>query len=131
MATNPVPTDSRGVTFPVAESEARTATATFGPFANPNAARALILVIEATAEDATASVVFTIRGIDLATGVTWDILASAAVTAVGNVVLRVSPDLAAAANLIAKDHVPYTWQLVATHADADALTYQVQAQYVG
>ena len=47
MATNPVPIETLGVAFPVAESEARTASATFGPFANPHGAAGLILVIAA------------------------------------------------------------------------------------
>ena len=132
MTAAAIPTETRGVTFPVAESAAREATTTFGPFVNVHGARALLLIIESTAEVDTASVTFKIQGIDLATGVTWDILTSAAVTdGATSIVLRVSPDLTAAANLIAKDHVPYTWQVVATHADADDLTYQIQAQYVG
>lgn len=129
---NPVPTDSRGVFFPVAESAAYTATQTFGPFANVHGARALIVVIKSTVEVDTASVDFKIQGKDPVTGATWDILTSTAITDDHTtIVLRVSPDLAAAANTIAKDHVPVIWQLVATHADADALTYSIGAQYVG
>ncbi len=127
-----VPTEVRGVAFPVSESSAKTATTTWGPIANPHAARALIVLIDTSAEVASASVVFTIKGYDPTSGLTWDILSSAAVTDDNTtIVLRVSPDLTASANLIAKDHVPAYWLLVATAADADALTYSVGAQYVG
>ena len=132
MTAAAVPSETQAASFPVAEAESRTATTTFGPFANPNGAGALFVVIKSSAITSTPSVTFKIQGYDKATGATWDILTSAAVVdATTTIVMRVSPQLTAAANTIAKDHVPFTWQLVATHADADAITYQVQAHYVG
>lgn len=113
-----------GAAVTIWESAARTATPDAVVIHNVNGSQALHLVIEATAETDTASVVFTVQGYDPATGVTWDILASAAVDAVGNRVLRVSPHLTASANLIAKDIVPAFLRFTAAHADADPLTYQ-------
>jgi chemotaxis response regulator CheB len=121
----------RGAAIPIWESAARIATPDAVVLHNVNGSSQLILVMEATAETATASVVITIQGYDPATGVTWDILAAAALDAVGNRVLRVSPHLTASANLIAKDIVPAYLRFTAVHADADSLTYQVTAHLVG
>jgi hypothetical protein len=81
-------------------------------------------VINATAADATPSVVFTIAGVD-PFGASWTILASAAITGAGTTVLRVHPELTAAANTIAKDMLPQAIKITAAHADADSITYSV------
>lgn len=88
-----------------------------------------VFVINVTAASATPSVVFTIKGVAPTSGATWDILASAAITGTGTTVLRVHPELTAAANTIAKDVLPAAFSLVATHADADSITYSVE--YIG
>jgi len=84
-----------------------------------------IFVIHATAETATASVVFTIRGVDPVAGTTWDILASAAVDAVGTRVLRVYPGLTAVTNLTATDILPEAVDIFCDHSDADSFTYSI------
>jgi len=85
-----------------------------------------VFVINVTAAAATPSVVFTIKGVAPTSGATWDILASAAITGAGTTVLRVHPELTGSANTIAKDFLPAAFSLVATHADADSITYSVE-----
>lgn len=110
-------------------SAARTATTNSGDQTN-SGARGLHLVIDATAASATPSVVFTIQGKDAVSGAYYTILASAAVTGISTTVLRVYPGLTASANAIANDVLPKTWRLLATHADADSLTYSVGASLI-
>lgn len=87
-----------------------------------------LFVINVTAVTATPSVVFTISGVEPASGSTaaWTILASAAITGTGITVLRVHPSLTASANAIAKDILPSSISVVATHADTDSITYSVE-----
>ena len=120
----------RGGSATVLASAARTATVTADTFQTAGATSGLIVIINVTADPAAASVVFTIKGVDPVSNATWDVLASAAIAATGTVVLRVSPHLTAAANLIAKDVVPAFFTVTATHADADSITYSVAAQAV-
>lgn len=103
-------------------SAARTATAT-ATIATGSCAGLFFINVTATA--ATPSVVFTIAGEDPISGATYTILASAAITATGLTVLRVHPQLSAAANTIAKDMLPAAVSVTATHADADSITYSV------
>ena len=88
-------------------------------------AASLVLVIDVTVDDALASVVFNIDGLDVLTGNTWTLLDSAAITAVGTTVLRISPHLTASANTIAKDIIPPVIRVNPVHADGDAMTYSV------
>lgn len=113
----------------LAQLLARSANADFGPFKNVYG-RALIVIIDVTAVAATPSVVFTIRGVDRLSGKKWDILASAAIIGTGTTVLRVSPELTSAANLIAKDLAPEEFEVHAEHADADSITYSIGAHYL-
>lgn len=84
-----------------------------------------LFYINVTATDATPSVVFTIAGVTPNGSAVYTILESAAITATGLTVLRVSPHLTAAANTIAKDMLPSDLKITATHADADSITYAV------
>ncbi len=86
-----------------------------------------ILLINTTLDAASASVVFTLRGVNpvLETSV-YTILVSAAVNAVGTRVLRIYPGLTAVANLTATDILPAGLQLFADHTDSDAITYSVE-----
>lgn len=93
--------------------------------------RGVHLVIDVTAVAATPSVVFTIQGKDPLSGQYYTILASAAVTATGTTVLRVFPGATAAANTVANDWLPQTWRVLATHGDADSITYTVHAALLG
>lgn len=105
-------------------SAARTATPT--PFDGVNYGhRGLHLVIDVTAASDTPSVVFTIQGKDELSDKYYTILASAAITGTGTTVLRVYPNLTASANVTVNDVLPRNWRVIATHADADSITYSV------
>lgn len=84
-----------------------------------------LFIVNVTAISATPSVVFTIEGIDPATGTKYNILTSAAVTATGQTVLRVFPGATASTNLVANDFLPDNINLNIAHADADSITYSV------
>lgn len=103
-------------------SAARTATVTGDPQTSL-LHRGLHLIIDVTAVTLTPSVVFTIQAQDPASGQWYTVLASAAITATGTTVLKVYPGITAAANLAASDVLPHVWRLLATHADADSITY--------
>lgn len=86
-----------------------------------------LFFINVSAASATPSVVFTVKGNDPAyADRTYDILVSAAITGTGLTVLRIHPSLTAAANTIAKDILPDSITVTATHADADSITYSVE-----
>ena len=76
---------------------------------------------------ATPSIIVSIQRKDPISGTYSDILASAAITAVGNIVLRLYPGIAAVANQAASDILPRTWRVYVSHADADQISYSVAA----
>ncbi len=117
--------------FTVAPSQLRDADS-YWDFDVPTWAQSLTVIINATVEADTASVVFTIQGVDPVSGGVWDILASAAVEAISSgteTILKVSPHITAAANLVAKDILPGRIRIDANHADADDLTYSIGAAW--
>lgn len=89
--------------------------------------RGVQVFIDVTAIAATPSVVFTIEGKDGVSGSWYPLLTSAAVVAVGTTTLRVEPGSTEVANLIAAAGIPRVWRIVATHGDADSITYSVGA----
>lgn len=107
-------------------SAARTADTASTVFANYGY-RGLHLVIDATASAVTPSVVFTVQGYSPLGDDYYTILASAAITGAGTTVLRVYPGCIAAANTVANDCLPPLWRVSAVHADADSITYSVNA----
>jgi len=107
-------------------STAYAATQNSSDFTNVNH-RGVTVMIDATVEVDTASVVFTIQGKDAVSGAYYDLLASAAITAIGDTVLHVMPGAIAVANSVANLPLPRVWRVRAVHADADALTYSVGA----
>lgn len=117
---------TRPVELTVLASAARVATVNSADLKNYNC-RGVIVVIDATAEVDTASVVAKIQGKDPASGQYYTILESAAIDAVGTRVLVVYPGVTVAANLAASHPLPETWRVRLEHADADALTYSVGA----
>ena len=104
--------------------EARTA-AEIGPTITNLGGSDLLVFIEATVDPAAAAVTVLIDGLDPATGNWYNILTSAVVNAVEKRILRVSPHLAASANLIANDIVPGTFRIRTTVADTDSMTYSI------
>ena len=103
-------------------SAARTATTNSGELLN-DTGKGVVLNIDVTAASATPSVVFKIQG--LVNGNYNDILTSAAITGTGQTTWKVYPGITAAANVAVSDVLPRKWRLLATHADADSITYSV------
>lgn len=121
--------DRGNVDVTVFASAARTATPT--PFDGVNYnGKGLHLVIDCTAIAASPSVVFTLQGLDAISGKFYTILASAAIVGTGTTVLRVYPGLTVAANLVASDILPRNYRVIATHGDADSITYTVGASLI-
>ena len=111
----------------VLASAARTATNTSAAFdGGGNLFRGLASVINATAETDTASVVFTVQHSN--DGVTWATsLAGAAVEAIGTQLLLIHPDVVETANITeSSTALAYKYRVLATHADADSITYSVK-----
>jgi len=115
-----------GQTLTVFSSSARTATEASARINNPGY-RGLHLIIDVTAVTLTPSVTFTIQGYSPLGDDYYTILASAAVTATGQTILRVYPGLTEAANSKASDVLPAVWRVNAVHGDTDSITYSVAA----
>lgn len=88
------------------------------------------VIIDMTAVTATGSVTPTIQGYDAASDTYYDLLVGAAITTANPVVLRVHPDLAPSANLIADDFVPVKFRIEMGHLNSVAMTYSVGVNYV-
>ena len=71
---------------------------------------------------------FKVQGNDHLTDDYYDLLASAAVTTTGDTFLLIYPSAANTANSSASAVLPPYWRVLATHADADEITYQVTAE---
>lgn len=108
-------------------SVARTATTNSGVRRN-RGHRGVRVHIDCTADPAAASVTFTIQGADTVTGDYYTLLASAAVNATGDTYLLVYPGAAVSANVSANAVLPPFWRVLATHSNADSITYQVTAE---
>ena len=105
-------------------SVARTATPTAVTVDDRNVIGVQV-VINITATVSTPSVVAKIDGFDPLSGAWYNLLTASAITSVGRVVLRIHPELLAAANLTAQDFLPRVYRVVMTHADTDSITYSV------
>lgn len=116
-----------GRVFSVMDSAARTATPDTVQFTGMGRSVGLVLVVDATAITATPSVVVKIQGVDSVSGKTWDILTSAAIVATGTTVLRVRPGITASTNIAVADALPPVIRILATHGDADSITYSISA----
>lgn len=111
-------------------SAARTTSQSSGAL-NNNYARGILVVVDVTVNAGTAgSITVTIKGSDPNSSKTWNILASAAITAVGTTVYRVYPGLTAAGNLVASDVLPQRYQIDVTANNANPVTYSVSAMLV-
>ena len=107
-------------------SAARTVLQTGADIENPYGV-GLILVIDITVDPASAVCTFTIQGKDPTSGKYYTILVSAGLAAVATTILRVHPELAVAANLVAKDMMPSIFRVNVAVADGDSMTYSVGA----
>jgi hypothetical protein len=108
-------------------SAERTAATNSDVFVNDGPYRGLDLIIDVTVSAATPSLTFTIQGHSALGNDFYTILASAAITGTGTTVLRVYPGLTAAANTVANFVLPGLWRVAVAVADADAVTYSVNA----
>ena len=120
-------TDAPGRSIVVLASAARTTAPDTQEFRNFGRASGLVVVVNATAKSSTPSVTVTIKGVDVFTGATWDILASAAITDAGTTVLKVRPGITAASNVAVADVLPPVFRIACAHGDSDSLTYSVSA----
>jgi hypothetical protein len=102
----PRPPDQQTV-FASAERAGDTVSATFANYGYVG----LHVIIDVTAITATPSVVFTIQGYSPLGDDYYTLLASAAITATGQTVLRVFPGATAAANTVANDRLPGLWRV--------------------
>ena len=110
--------------LPAFESEARIATTNSADLKN-NSFTGCHVIIDVTAVTATPSVVFTVQGLDALSGQYYTLITSAAVTSISTVVLKIYPSLVAVANLTVNDALPMDFRVIATHGDADSITYSV------
>jgi hypothetical protein len=110
----------------IADSAARTATTTFDCPDNYGF-NGVTVFVEVTAISSTPSVTFAIQSQDPKSEAWHTLLVSAAVTGVSSNIYKVFPGATASANLIANDRLLRNWRIVATHADADSITYSIGA----
>jgi hypothetical protein len=106
------------------QSAARTATPTAVGITDKDVVGVQVVIVT-SAVTATPSVVVTIDGLDPLSNTFYNILTSAAIATTSTVVLRVHPDIVAAANLTAQDFLPATYRVTMTHGDTDSITYTV------
>jgi len=119
----------KNVAQTVFASAARTATSSVDWLGNMSC-KGIELFIDVTAVSATPSVVFTIENVDPLTGKSRVVLQSAAITGTGTTVLRVYPGITTSANVAVSDFIAPFGKIVATHADADSITYSVTANFI-
>lgn len=106
-------------------SAARTATPSPSAVYRRNAqTRGFLIQIDVTAVTSTPSVVFTLQ--DMTSDAWTTVLASAAVTGVGTTNLVIHPNAADRANVSEIDQTLEVWRVIATHGDADSITYSVK-----
>lgn len=84
-----------------------------------------IILIDVTAKEDTPSIVAKVQG--EINGVFYDILTTSAITDVSQTILHVHPSITAEANLKAAAALPRNWRVIVEHADADPITYSINA----
>lgn len=110
----------------VIASAVRAATNNSADQYNAGKGRAMHVIINMTAVPGVATVTFKVQGKDAA-GNYYDIITSAAIVAVSQVVLKIGRGFLAAANTVVNDSVPDTWRILATHSAGTNFTYNVCA----
>ena len=114
-----------GVEETVLASAARTTTVNT-EFTNTRY-KGVTIVIDVTVYPSSASITPFIEGYSTLGNDWYTILEGAAIGAVSVTVLRVYPTMAASENLIAVDVLPPTWRFRMAVADAESMTYSVNA----
>lgn len=113
----------------VAESAAHIATYTSDPISNPGAV-GLRVDVDISAVVSTPSTTFKIQKWNRAANTWADVIVSAAKTGVTSFSLTVSPSVLAAANVVAQVEAPGTFRVVATHGNANSMTYAIAYEYL-
>lgn len=108
-------------------SAARTATTNGADLINKDKLGVVVVIDTTVVPGSAVSNVVTIQGMDPLSGKYYTILASAAITAVGTVVLRVGRGLTASANLVASDVLPKHWRVIVTAGNGNSATYSIGA----
>ena len=128
-----VATTTTGVAVPsvpvestILASAART-TAQAVSVTNSNGYKGVIIVIDVTLDPALASITPSIEGYSTLGSDWYTILTGAAIAATGVTVLRAFPGAVAVANQKVDDWLPATWRFSMAVADADSMTYSVNA----
>ncbi len=116
--------------FPILASAARTATATSSFFVNRGNARGVRIYVEVTDSAATPSVLFALQVWDKRADAYHTLLTSAAVTGAGVTFYEVYPGGATTANVRATNHIGKGFRVLATHSDADSITYSVSGEWL-
>ena len=104
-------------------SAAQTTTQTSADQLNVNG-HCLHVILNVTSAG-TGSVTLSINGKDPASGVYYNLLTGVAVTTNSTNVYKIGPALTAAANAVANDWVPRTFQIVVTANNSNSMTYSV------
>ena len=122
------------MTFPtvIVKASGETATDQDVKLDTPVGAAGLLLVIDITDEDTgggAGAVTVTIQGYDPASGKLWTILASASLATVATTLMRVHHNLAAAANVAAKDILPPQIRINVNHTNANPMIYSIGAHF--
>lgn len=81
-------------------------------------------------EGGTPDVTVTMDGFDFGSETWYNLLTSLAVVTVSFNIYKIHPDFTAAANLVAKEGIPYLWRVILTHDDAQAITYSLGVNYL-
>ena len=105
-------------------SAARTASVNTADHTN-HGARGIHVIIDVTSITSSPSVVFTLQGLDTASGKYYDLLVSAAIVATGTTVLKLYPGITPVANGAANDILPRAFRVEVVHADTDSITYSL------
>lgn len=120
-----------GSAFEVYASAARTTSPDTQEFDLPSGARNIVVTLDVSAVTATPSVVFNIEGVDVVSGRTWLLLASAAIATTNTATTvrnySVGPGITASANVAAAVPLPRKIRIGAVHGDSDSITYSVGA----
>lgn len=113
------------------ESAARTADTTSSIVTIINSYyRGCHIIIDVTADPASAGITPTIQGFDTVSGKYYTLLEGNKIQAVGTTVLKVYPGLTAASKTIANDILPSRFRISMEVDDQDSMTYSVSASLV-
>lgn len=127
MTTQVLNVTGEGRVFPLLPLAARTATPATFQLEGTGRSTALVVVLGVTAVVAGASVTVSAAGYDPSSQTTWALVTSAAVTATGTTVLKISPGITTVANVAVADILPPIVNVTVTHSTVNSITYALSA----